>query len=179
MKKFEDFCEKNFLIFIVYSVIGWIYEVMWFLIVKDKFVNRGFLFGPYLPVYGFGALILYHILKKFIKKKHMIKKIDVTPLIILVAVFVIATTVEYVAHYVLDEYFHIILWNYSKNPLNINGRVCFDASKNFAIGGTLALYIVQPLVDKIHDKLGNKRSYKIFLATLFIVVMIDLCFRIF
>lgn len=179
MKKIRNFFEKNFLIFISYAFLGWVYEVLWFIIMRDKFVNRGFLFGPYLPIYGFGALMLYHMLKNFIKKKHKIFNININILLVFIIVFIITTVVEYIAHYTLDTFFGIILWDYSKDYLNINGRVCFAASRNFAIGGTLALYLVQPIIDKINNKFGNKLIYHIIVWTLFILMMIDLFIKLF
>ena len=59
MKKVLNFIMDNYIIFFVYAFIGWIYEVSWYLIVRHKFVNRGVLLGPYLPIYGFGILILF------------------------------------------------------------------------------------------------------------------------
>lgn len=174
MKKRISFLEKNFLIFLVYAFLGWIYEVLWFIIVRHKFVNRGFLFGPYLPIYGFGALLLYYLLKNFMKKKHKIGKVNLNVVLVFIIVFLVTTIVEYVAHYILDNYFGIILWDYSKDYLNINGRVCFAASRNFAIGGTFALYCVQPFLDKLITKVSGKTLYHIIITILFIVVMSDL-----
>ena len=70
MNKIIKFLRDNYITFVVYAFIGWIYEVSWFLIMRHEFVNRGALFGPYLPIYGFGMLILLIILGKYMKKKH-------------------------------------------------------------------------------------------------------------
>ena len=68
MNKLKD-C---YLTFCVYALIGWLYEVlwMWFVVPPKHFINRGVLIGPFLPIYGFGALILLFFLHKFMKKKH-------------------------------------------------------------------------------------------------------------
>ena len=72
MKKILDTFMDYYLIFCVYALIGWLYEVIWLMLVVPPyhFVNRGVLFGPFLPIYGFGMLILLAILDKFMKKKH-------------------------------------------------------------------------------------------------------------
>ncbi len=241
MKKVLNFIMDNYIIFFVYAFIGWIYEVSWYLIVRHKFVNRGVLLGPYLPIYGFGILILLLILKRFMSKKHYssniiytsisiftivtfiittiieyttpkiysvsyylehygfilfiinilfivlinlyikksnnnkIKNIDTTIVLVFLAIWIITTLVEYIAHYFIDVYSHKLLWDYSRDFLNINRRVNWDASRNFAIGGTLLLYLVQPKVDKF---LNNSKYKKIVFIILIIVLLFELLIKI-
>ena len=106
------------------------------------------------------------------KKKHKIGNVNINFILILIGVFVIATLVEYVAHYMLDTFFSIKLWDYTTQPLNINGRVCFAASRNFAIGGTFLLYCINPLIDKFIKKTKNKRL-NVIAGCLFGIVIID------
>ncbi len=228
MKKVLNFITDNYIIFCVYALIGWIYEVAWYLIVRNVFVNRGVLFGPFLPIYGFGVLILLLLLKKFMSKEHkttnvlyltisiftMItfvlttiieyttskitrvdyffehygiillivnligillgnlymkktnnkkaKEIDITIILVFLIIWIITTVFEYIAHYYMDVYSNKILWDYSKDFLNINSRVNWDASRNFAIGGTILLYTIQPLLDKFLNK--TKLNKKIVIA---------------
>ena len=233
-KGLDLFCNI-YLTFFVYCVIGWLYEVIWLYILDGKLTNRGFLFGPYLPIYGFGMLLLIFLLRKLMKKKinfsnylsiptllimflfifivtieysvptiykittfmscfafpliiYLVislifvfilriklpiktqEKINVTPLVIFILIFLITTIVEYVGHYILDVHFDILLWDYSKDYLNLNKRVCFDASRNFAIGGTFLLYVVQPRLEKFLSKL--KMNKKLFYTLLFGIVML-------
>lgn len=220
-KKFLD----GYITFCIYALIGWIYEVSLYLINDHKFVNRGVLFGPFLPIYGFGALILLFLLKKFMQKKHLttnifntsislavlitfiyvtyieyttpkiynlseffeyyglilvsinilaiiiinliiqkskknskIRNIDVTPILVFLIIWVITTSLEFVSHLAIDKLTGTILWNYSNDFLNINSRVCWDASRNFAIGGTVLLYTIQPLVNKLLDRLYENKK---------------------
>ena len=164
--------RNYFIIFFVYAVLGWLYEVLLFYFRGDGLINRGFLYGPYLPVYGFGALLLVVLLNKIIGRKRdnimgWIRDI----LLMLVLVFIITTIVEYISHYILDTFFDIKLWNYSKQFLNINGRVCFGASRNFAIGGTFFLFVLQPLLNKFMDKTSDKKLNIISLCLLCIVIV--------
>ena len=114
MKKFYRFFRNNYLYFLFYSFIGWIYELVFFAL-QGKILNRGFLTGPYLPIYGIGSLFLIYILGNLIKKKIYIKKLNIVPILIFIFVFLITTIVEYVGHFILDKYFNIILWDYSKD----------------------------------------------------------------
>ncbi|MEE3343860.1 MAG: putative ABC transporter permease [Bacilli bacterium] len=165
-----------FIYFFVYAVIGWIYELFIFYYHGEGWINRGFLYGPYLPVYGFGMLLLIAALKNIMNKKFKMGKI-INVLLVLIGVFIIATLTEYIAHYILDTYFNIKLWDYSKQFLNINGRVCFNASRNFAIGGTFLLYCINPIVDKFIKKTKEKKLNTITIV-LFAIVIIDLIITI-
>lgn len=224
LKKILNFFTDNYIIFCVYACVGWIYEVSWYLIAENTFVNRGVLFGPFLPIYGFGILILLLLLHSFMKKRHeagsvlwtsislftiitfiyttvieyttpkiysvnyflenyglgliltniilivginlfikktkneKVKKIDTTIVLVFLLIWIITTLIEYVSHYFIETYAHQLLWDYSHDFLNINRRVNWDASRNFAIGGTLLLYTIQPLLDKFlkNTKLNTK-----------------------
>ena len=175
MKKVRDYV----IIFFVYAVIGWLYEVLLFYFRGDGLINRGFLYGPYLPVYGFGGLVLVVLLNKILmRKKDKIGNWVKDILLVFLLVFLISTVVEYVAHYALDTFFDIKLWDYSKQFLNINGRVCFGASRNFAIGGTFFLFVLQPFINKF---LGNTEDKKLHVISLilFFIVFIDLVITLF
>lgn len=225
-----------YLIFCVYALIGWVYEVSWYLIFKHTFVNRGVLFGPFLPIYGFGILILLLFLKRFINKRHelsnvvynsisvftivtfivttiieyttpkiyhvdyflnhygllllivnlisiitinlvvknceKLKRIDTTIILVFFLIWIITTLIEYVSHYIIDTYSHKLLWDYTYDFLNINKRVNWDASRNFAIGGTLLLYTVQPLLVKGLNEC-EKKSKIIIALLLGIPMLID------
>ena len=235
MKKVLKFITDNYITFCIYALIGWIYEVTLILIREHIFENRGVLFGPFLPIYGFGGLILLLLLKKFMNKKHplknplyliisiatittfilvtlieyttpkiyrvdyflqnygiyllianlvtisltyyltkkssnKIKKIDTTIVIVFLLIWIITTVIEYVSHYFIDVYSHKMLWDYSKDFLNINKRVNWDASRNFAIGGTVLLYTVQPLINKYLNK--SKINTKIAISLIIGIPMI-------
>ena len=166
-----------FIYFFVYAVIGWIYELFIFYYHGEGWINRGFLYGPYLPVYGFGMLLLIYSLKGIMNKKHKIGSININIILVLIGVFLIATLTEYIAHFILDTYFNIKLWDYTNQFLNINGRVCFNASRNFAIGGTFLLYIINPFIDK-YIKNTDDKKLNIISIILISIIIIDLIITI-
>lgn len=168
--------KKYYIYFVCYAVMGWIYELFFFLF-EGELVNRGFLMGPYLPIYGIGALFIIILLKKLKDKKLKVKNINFMPVVIFILIFIITTIVEYIGHFILDEFFNISLWDYSEEFLNINGRVCFFASRNFAIMGTLGIYIVHPWLEKKVNKL-QKREFNILFYTLLLVIIVDFIFTI-
>ncbi len=245
MNKVVKFIRDNYIAFVVYAFVGWIYEETWFLLVEKEVVNRGALVGPYLPIYGFGMLILLLILHKYKAKKHKlsdmingniavlsltaflfitfieytthpkilsvveffsrfwipfvivivaalvarylvvdksklkkIKNIDVTPIVVCLIIFIVTTLIEYVSHYVMDVYFNTKLWTYPHDFLNINARVNFDASRNFALGGTALLYFIQPLIDKLTKK-KNSKPINIAVIVIAIIMFIDVIYSFF
>ena len=171
MKKAIDFFKRYTYVFILSAIIGWLYEVYIFWWNGKGLLNRGFLFGPYLPVYGCGGVVLVLLLNPLIKKKLRIWKVNIMPAVVFLLIGLIATVVEYVAHYLLDTYFDILLWDYSGQFMNLNGRVCLDASLNFAIVGFAAIYIVMPILSRIGKRFKPKTKNNLLLMSLTIIII--------
>jgi len=135
----------------------------------------------YLKGYGIGllitniiVLIVVYLLRTKFKK---VKNVDVTIILVFLAIWIITTLIEYVSHFVMDKYFNTMLWDYTKDFLNINKRVNWDASRNFAIGGTFFLYTVQPLLDKILPKTTQKKK-NIIALIIGIPMLLDFIFHV-
>ena len=96
--------------------MGWCIEVIDTLITTKKFVNRGFLIGPYCPIYGVGAIIMIVSLNRFI---------DV-PIMLFVMSMVIFALLEYYTSYFMEKLFRARWWDYSTKKFNINGRICLE-----------------------------------------------------
>lgn len=158
--------------FFVYCVIGWIYEVIWEFKVGNGFVNKGFLHGCYLPVYGFGGIIILFSLKKLMNKKIEIKKINITPVIFFITILIIVSMIEYFTSVGMELIFHKRWWDYSYDILNLNGRISLRNSSLLAIGGMFYLYIVQPILNKLFSKVKDK-NLKISAIVIILVMTID------
>lgn len=120
------------LTFFIYSVLGWICEVVYCSVPKKHFVNRGFLFGPYLPIYGFGATFVIVLLEPFY---------DSWPMVMILSA-VITSVLEYITSFLLEKIFKVKLWDYSTYPLNLNGRICALNSTLFALLSLFIIYVV-------------------------------------
>lgn len=127
------------LLFTIYSFIGWSYEVILTLIKKKKFVNRGFLIGPYCPIYGVGVLFVTTLLNDYLDK----------PLGLFILSVVICSLVEYIGSFLLEKIFKTSWWDYSSQRFNINGRICLETMIPFGLGCLLIMYIVNPFFIKI------------------------------
>ena len=99
-----------------------------------------------------------------IKNNKKLQKVDTTIVLVFLLIWIITTIIEYVSHFAIDKLTGQLLWDYTKDFLNINARVNWDASRNFAIGGTLLLYAVQPLINKLLKKLKDNKKLVITLV---------------
>lgn len=163
--------------FFIYSMFGWIYEVIIYLVNGHGFINRGFLFGPWLPVYGFGGLILLFCLQKLMKKKITTFKINIMPVIIFLLIVIITSIIEYLTSYFMEVIFNDRWWNYTNWALNINGRVALVPSLRFGVLGILVLYLFQPYIEKFSNKI-NIKAKKIIFYVLLIIIVLDTIFSI-
>lgn len=138
---------KNiFLLFILYSVLGFIIEVTLNLITKKRFINRGFLIGPYCPIYGVGSLLIISLLDKYKNDK----------LVLFVLIVVICSILEYVTSYLMEKIFHIRWWDYSNHKYNINGRICLETMIPFGIGGVLLITYINPYLNNMLNKINDQ-----------------------
>ena len=157
--------SKIVLFFFFFSIIGWLWEVFYFIVIKGQFVNRGFLRGPWLPIYGFACALLI----LFTKSKKLRKLLN-SPMLTFIFITIFCTILEYITSYVIEKYTGIRYWDYSKLFMNINGRVCLRNSVFFGVGGSLCIYIIGPSFARNVEKIPKKIRY--FLICMLITIMI-------
>ncbi len=171
--------EKYFIYFFMYSVFGWLYEVFLEVVIYQwGFSNRGFLFGPYTPVYGFGALLFIVFLYQIKKNRIYIGKINIAPIVIFFGAAMIATVVELITSYALELVTTEKLWDYTAYAFNFQGRIALNPSIRFGLGGIIFLYVLQPLFEKIVALLSPKKLHFTFVL-LGSMMLIDLVFKLF
>jgi len=139
-----------FIYFIIVAFLGWIYESIAMTIWDSKWSNRGFLFGPIIPIYGVGAvigLILFTFLFPNLKWY----------LIFIIGVFGSAV-LEWFTSVTLEKAFHAKWWDYSDAPFNIQGRICLFASIGFGAAALLIVYIINPFLWPLINKIPNELS---------------------
>lgn len=125
--------------FTIYSFLGWVVEVAYALADTKKFVNRGFLFGPFCPIYGFGILSLIILLHP----------LSYHPIPIFVGTVIITSTIEYFTGFILDKIFHAHWWDYSQEKFNLNGYICLRFSLYWGIFGTFLFYFIHPHIQNL------------------------------
>ena len=155
--------SQYFLLFYFYSIIGYISEVLSIYRLKKQFIwNRGYLLGPYLPVFGFGALITTVFLRVYQNQ----------PITLFVLGMVYCGTLEYMTSLVLEKIFHLRWWDYSKKKYNINGRVCLETSVLFGLGAVIHVKVVCEVFFSILQSLPKYGIITIAII-IFIIMLID------
>lgn len=157
-----NYTTNYFLLFIIYSFFGWILEVSLALLKEHKFINRGFLIGPVVPIWGFGAIIISIILK------------DSDGIFnLLVSSAFIGTFLEYVVNYLMELVFKARWWDYSDRPFNVDGRVWLGSSVFFGIGGLCVIKFFNPFLLKFLC-VFNTGILNTISILLFIIIVVDL-----
>jgi len=138
--------SKYFVFFIIYSFIGWIYETIYCTIHEKTWNNRGFLYGPCIPLYGIGATVAQILFKDLPFKAFQ----EASYLTIFLVCAIGSLFLEYITSYFLEKKFHARWWDYSDLPLNINGRVCLIFTACFGLAGILVTqFIIPPIASLI------------------------------
>ena len=142
--------ERLFLLlmFFTFSIIGWVWEGIYDLLKYGVLANHGVLFGPWLPVYGFGGVFLYLLLHRYRKY----------PIVVFMGSFVFCTLLEYFTGVYLEITKGRMWWSYKDMPFNIDGKICLLASLFFGIAGYLLIYLIEPKLREIYSKLNYKRA---------------------
>lgn len=125
--------------FWIYSFIGWIWESSFVSVKSRKLVNRGFVSGPVLTIYGCGAVAVYLLLKPF----------DYSFLALYLGGVVVATVLEYVTGALMEAIFHANWWDYSNKKFNFRGRICLGSSIGWGFFTLMLFYVFHPFVNWI------------------------------
>ena len=142
-------------IFFSFSMAGWLWEVFLHIIIDGRFINRGVLFGPWLPIYGCGSVLILLVLRRWRSQ----------PLRTFGLILLLCGTLEYFSGLFLETFFHAKWWDYSDMILNLHGRVCLEGLIIFGIGGLVLIYFAAPRMDSWFQKLAPKA--RVFLCWIF------------
>ena len=150
---------KVFLLFWFFSILGWILEVIVCSVSDKRLVNRGFLIGPYCPIYGFGSLIML-VISPY--KDHLF--------VCFILALTLCSTLEYIASFIMEKLFKIRWWDYSNDAFNINGRICLRNAIAFGALGVIFTKYLNPWYFRIVDSL----SYDALLIISIVVLVITI-----
>ncbi len=154
-------------IFIIYAFIGWCTEVSYAALDTGKFVNRGFLNGPYCPIYGCGVVIVVAILTPLRESL----------LILFIGSLVLTTALEFVTGYILEKVFHNKWWDYSDKPFNVKGYICLKFSILWGLACTFIMDVLHPLIYKAITWIPFIPGV-ILLSVLMCVFLVDCCITV-
>lgn len=134
------------LLFYIFCFAGWIWESIYMSFVEKKLTNRGFLNGPYIPIYGFGGLAIYLVFQQY--QTTFFSK---TSIYIYITGLIFATVLEYFTSVAMEIIFKARWWDYTDKPFNLNGRICLESS---LFWGFLSVLFVQTINPLLFDKLN-------------------------
>ena len=148
------------LIFFIYAFLGWCVEVTRFAAREKKFINRGFLSGPYCPIYGFGVVSVLLLLTPI--KNNL-------PLLFISSI-VLTSFLEFMVGFVLEKLFHQKWWDYSTYRFNIKGYICLHISVFWGIACVTVMYFVEPVIDSVIFRLPSNLSTMIVTSLLAVII---------
>lgn len=144
-------------LFFIYSIAGWVTEVFLKYLEYKRFINRGFLIGPYCPIYGAGAVLITVGGK-------LLSPVDRTWAMSFLIAFVLCGLLEYLTSYILEKYFHARWWDYTERPMNLHGRVWIGNLILFGIGGVFILEEFNPRLLALAHRLESRLFAAILIA---------------
>lgn len=153
--------------FYLFAFCGWVYECIFVFIRDKKPINRGFLVGPILPLYGFGAVTVYLVLLPFSK----------IPTLLYLMGMLLATVLEYVTAWLLEVCFHTKWWDYSNEPYNFQGRIALIPSMFWGVLSLVMFDVLQPVANYIITAIP-KHVGRIGLSIAMIVTACDLIYTV-
>lgn len=148
--------------FVFYSFSGWCLEVLYYFKNERRFVNRGFLYGPFCPIYGFGVVFLVTFFSAY--------KDNIFLLFLLG--FFFTSVLEYFTGLFLEKTFKSKWWDYSDDPLNIQGRVCLPYSLLWGAGEVVIVNIIHPIITNVIKNIPRPFG-EIFISVIIIYLIID------
>lgn len=153
-----DFAVEYIWYFIFYSFLGWAVEVSFQTVKKKAFINRGFLNGPWCPVYGFGMTLIIMLLSP----------VKGNIFFLFTGAFLLTTLLEYITGLVLEKIFNKKWWDYSEEPFNIKGYISLFFSIRWGIGVVLVMNLIHPplefFVSYLNNFLGNLLCISVILS---------------
>lgn len=132
------FCEYTWY-FLLYSFIGWTMETVVMSFHAKKFVNRGFLNGPFCPIYAVGALVMVL----------MMQRLPANPFLVFIFGLLSTSVLEYLTGWLLEVIFQTKWWDYSEVRFNLQGRVCLKNSIYFGLLSVALMFFIHPTIQRL------------------------------
>ena len=151
-----------YILFWLYSFLGWLMETTLVSLQSKKFINRGFFMGPYCPIYGTGGVLLL-----------VLSPYKDSPFLVFILSIIICSVVEYLTSYILEMIYKVRWWDYSNRMFNLNGRVCLFNSICFGLLGMLMVSFLNPVFLNLITSLSDT-ILTIIALTILIITLIDM-----
>ena len=161
---FNDTAYEYLWFFIVYAFLGWCAEVAYAAMCQGTFVNRGFLNGPYCPIYGFGVVLVVGLLSPLAENG----------LLLFLGSVILTSALEWSAGFILEKVFHDKWWDYSDVPFNLNGYICLKFSVLWGLACMFIVDIFHPTIVAVVSWIPHPVGW-VFVALLLSAFAADTC----
>lgn len=149
--------------FYFYCFLGWVWETCYVSVLKARWVNRGFMRGPFLPIYGSGAIVVLIFTLPF----------RTNAVLVFFAGMISATILEYFTGVAMEKLFHVRYWDYSNQRLNLNGHICVTSSLAWGAFSVILTLYGHTLVEKLTMRL-NRNFLEVIVFVLTVYISIDM-----
>ncbi len=156
-----DLFIQWFFYYTIYAFLGYICEVVYVAILTKKITNRGYLYGPMVPIYGYGAIIVLALLWN----------LRGNPFLVILLGGLLTSGLEYLTSFVMELIFHMRWWDYSDKFMNLNGRICLRNSVLFIILVVLVIYVLHPLIEGLVANVMG--IYPLYLILFIVIISIQ------
>ena len=147
--------------FYFYCFLGWVWETCYVSVLKAKWVNRGFMRGPFLPIYGSGAIVVLIFTLPFRTNAGLVFLVGMTS----------ATLLEYFTGVVMEKMFHVRYWDYSSQRLNLNGHICVTSSLAWGVFSVILTLYGHTLIERFVMRMNeNLLEVMVFVLTVYISI---------
>ena len=154
--------------FLIFSLVGWVWEVALAFLIEGVFVNRGTLHGPWLPIYGAGGIAILVLLRRLRDR----------PALLFVGAMALCGTLEYVSSWYLEAMHGERWWDYSGYFLNLNGRICAEGLLVFGLGGMAIVYLLAPALDDLLCRVDGT-AFTVAVVALLLVYGVDQAYSLY
>ena len=162
---YDYYLAQWLLFFFIYCFFGWIWESCYVSVKKRKWVNRGFLHGPLIPIYGFGAVTV--LLVVIPVREHLV--------LVYFLGMAAATVLEYVTGAAMEKLFKVRYWDYSEKPMNLHGYICLVSSLAWGAFSVLLIHVIHMPVERLVLGIDEGLAYGIvgIVGTVFVADVIE------
>ncbi|ACD22631.1 putative ABC transporter permease [Clostridium cagae] len=147
--------------FMIYSFLGWCVEVIYAYKNNNYFINRGFLYGPFCPIYGFGIVFMLVSLHKFIDNL----------LLLFIFATLLTSLIEYLTGFILERVFKSKWWDYTDDAFNLHGRICLGFSLLWGAASVIVIKVIHPMIKYLIDKLPTTiETYVFYIIVIYFLI---------
>ncbi len=161
-----DDIKIYFMMFFLFCMVGWVWESIYMSIIEKRIQSRGFLFGPYIPIYGIAGIIMNFTLGRIHGELWSINTI-----VIYFLGIVCATSLEFITSIFAEKYLHRKLWDYSMYRFNYKGKICLAASLFWGVAAVSFVQILNPKIVDVFLKLDERTRLIIVIAYASIMII--------